>query len=124
MTGEQIPFVLIPRFTGLVGAQDFTTVPLDRTPYAGATVVLWRGPFVDGTATLKAFFETSTDLVTWAKVPGPNPLGEQPGEGDAGALTIALPFTRRWFRMRLELRGSTTPAVTCWCAGNVELMVN
>src|SRR4030095_14484059 len=127
MTGPQLPLVLIPRFTGLVGSQDFSTVPLEVTPFLGANVTIWRGPLVGTSPTFLAFFEVSSDTETWIKVPlsAEGQAGYDPTPaGDTGALTIGVPLLRRWFRVRIELRGSSDPAVTCWCAGNLELRVN
>jgi hypothetical protein len=125
MTGESVPLVLVPRFTGLVGEQDFATVPIDVTAYAKAVVTLWRGPVLGTVASFTAFFEVSHDNVTWFKIPvGTGESGFDPSEaGDLGALVITLPFDRRWFRIRIELRGDDGPAVTCWCSGNLELRI-
>ncbi len=125
MTGERVPIVLVPRFTGLVGAQDFATVPVDVTPYTGGNITIWRGPLIGTSPTFTLFFEVSSDAQTWIKVPltSEGQAGYSPASGDAGALTIGVPFLRKWFRARIELAG-TEPAVSCWCAGNVDFRVD
>lgn len=126
MTGERVPIVLVPRFTGLVGDQDFATVPIDVTPYTGGNITIWRGPLIGTSSpTFTLFFEVSSDAQTWIKVPlsSEGQAGYSPTAGDAGALTVGVPLLRKWFRARIELRGGD-PAVSCWCAGNVDFRVD
>jgi len=130
MRGPTVPLILLPRFSGLVGDQDLATAPLDVTPYRIATLTLWRGPLVAdaGTSpTFKVFFEGSHDATTWATLPpgSTGAAGFDPAAsvGVAGSLTLDIGLIYRWFRVRVELRG-TNVAVTCWCTGSLEFRVD
>ncbi len=117
MVGELVPVVMVPRYTGMVGAQDFVTVPLEVSDYTGASLVVWRGPLIGTNPTFTVYMETSLDNVNWIT----SPAGSDPGANTAAL--IAAPFSgRRWFRVRITL-GGTAPGVTCWCAGHMELRV-
>ena len=129
MRGQTVPLILIPRFTGLVGNQDFTTPPLEVTPYALAALTLWRGPLVaqvSTTPTYAAFLEVSHDADTWFTFP-PGPAGASgfdPGGSTTvgGSLQMTVNFLYRWFRVRIELRG-TSVGVTTYVTGTLEYRV-
>src|SRR5437870_2552997 len=98
MTGELVPLVMVPRYTGLVGPQTFSTVPLDVTEYSDASLVLWRGPLVGTTPSFTAHFDVSQDAENWS-------MAAADSSPSANAATaIGAGFTgHRWFRVRIEL---------------------
>ena len=121
MSAERVSLVLIPRYTTLAGASgtslEFTTAPMDVTPYSSAIVTTWRGKLLGSTSpSFKAWFEVSTDQVTWTLCGG-SPLGWDPGENTQVPLLMEL--TKRWFRMRI-LFGGADNLVTCWSVGFLE----
>lgn len=127
MSGELTPVVMLPRYsTYAAGAspQDFTTIAMDVTEYQNAILNVWRAALVgsgSGTAAFLIFFEESTDQVTWFACSGPSSSGEDPGSNTEAQYTAAL--KRRWFRVRIRLTDSGSPAkatATCWCVGFLE----
>lgn len=116
--GRQVPVVLLPRFTTLLGRakETFPTLPLDVTAFEGARITLWRAT-MHGTNTPTAYFhlEESTDRLMWSPC---GTTGEDGVEIDAAETeqAVAFVFTKKWFRARVELKG-TNPAVTCWAQG-------
>jgi hypothetical protein len=118
MAGELVPLVLLPRYTTLVGAQEFVTVGMDVTDYANAIVNVWRGPLTGtNTPAVLFYFQESTDQVNWTICAGTSGSGQTPGSGQEAQYTATL--TKRWFRLRAVLSG-TDPAVTCWAVGFLE----
>lgn len=130
MHGVTVPLVLLPRFTGFAGERDYETVPLDVTAWSVATLTFFRGPLVadlGSTPTYKLFFEGSHDATTWATLP-PGPTGAAgfdpaASASAAGTDTVDVGLIYRWFRVRVELRG-TNVAVTNWCTGVLEFRVD
>lgn len=123
MVGEQIPIVMIPRFTSYVGTSEFVTVALDVSAYARGDLTLWRGKLIGTGATFELFTESSHDGNTWFGYPdgpGGQPLPWDPG-ADASEI-IGVDVTRRYFRVRVVLSG-TDPGVTVWCAGTLEARI-
>ncbi|MCK6479532.1 MAG: hypothetical protein HUU06_11265 [Planctomycetaceae bacterium] len=123
MTGESVPFVLIPRFTSYVGEGTYTTLALDVTAYSGARLEFWRGKllgFVDTmpVATFEATFEEANQAdapeAAWT---GIGAVIDTPDDNDL----VSLEFTKRYFRVRIVLVDSSANrvALTCWAAGNL-----
>ena len=106
------PAVLIPRFTSLVGAQRFDTLPIDVAAYEEAKLYLWRGPVVGTGTTFKVKVLESTDREGWQMVFGTTEL--EPMEDREEPLDFQL--TKRWFRVSVTLNG-TNPGATCWLQG-------
>jgi hypothetical protein len=110
--------VLLPRFTTLVGASSFTTLPVDVSKYGSAQFQLWRGPLRGTPAAFLAYLEESLDAEHWVLGPS-TPTGYDPATDDP---TLTRPklfsygFRLRWFRIRIELSG-TAPGCTCWAEG-------
>jgi hypothetical protein len=108
-------FVILPRFTTLVGAASFTTLPMDVSSYGGAQFQVWRGPIrtASGTGTFTVYIEESLDTEEWV-------LGPETSQSfviDASDRKFfAYDFRLRWFRLRIEL-GGLAPIVTCWAEG-------
>jgi hypothetical protein len=111
--------VFLPRWTTLVGASSFSSLPLDCTRFGSAQFQLWRGP-LRGTdsPTFLAYLEESLDAQNWVLGPS-TPTGYDPASDDP---TLVRPklfsygFRLRWFRVRVVL-GGTDPVVTCWAEG-------
>jgi hypothetical protein len=116
MAGELVPLVLLPRYTTLAGASDFTTVGMDVSDYVGAQLGCWRGSLIgSGGPTFAIVFEESTDQDTWTTC-------NSGSGGDPGAGTEAVyrpEFVKRWFRARVTLSG-TNVSVSCWAVGFLE----
>jgi len=107
--------VLFPRFTTLVGAGDFSSVPLDCSAYGSAQIELWRGPLIGSGTQFRGYLEESLDGVNW-QPPAASAQAHDPGSG----LSIVLShiFSLRWFRVRIGLTASANqPVVTCWAEG-------
>lgn len=121
MSNVDAAIVFLPRFTTLVGASSFTTLPLDVSRFGSAQFQLWRGPLRGGPTpapTFLAYLEESLDAENWVLGPS-TPTGYDPATDDP---TLARPklfsygFRLRWFRIRIELAGAN-PVVTCWAEG-------
>lgn len=116
--GLQVPVVLLPRFTTLLGqAEDeFPTLPLDVTAFETARITLWRAS-MQGLSTPTAFFlfEESTDRLVWTPCELTSTSGETIPTHDTEKV-VAFPFGRKWFRLRVRLVGGN-PALTCWAQG-------
>ncbi len=125
MPGQLIPLVLLPRYTTLVGSasgtQEFTTTPMDVTPYQEAFITVWRaslvGPSAPGpTLALKCWFEESIDQVGWTVCAG-SPGGVGPTDNQQARYGVTL--TKRWLRMRAKLAHQNN-IVTCYAIGFVQ----
>jgi hypothetical protein len=108
MAGQAVPVVVIPRYTSYVGANTFTTVPLDVSADVTAFLTFWRGPCPAGFA---AVFELSHDALVWSNALGTTIVLDNRSD------KLEIPLTRRWFRVRISL--STWP-ITCWATGLLE----
>ena len=131
MPAEQVPIVLVPRYTtfaGLVtGGEGFTTVPLDVTAYDAATLIVWRGVVIDAPPPpdpppdppppdpIEIVFEESTDRDTWS--PCASTGGTDPGENTQ--LEVGVTLAKRWFRVRITLEQPEYVA-SVWIAGSVQ----
>jgi len=116
--GRQVPVILFPRFTTLLGqgGDVFSTLPLDVTAFETARITLWRASLQGtSTPTLKFFFDESTDRDTWATCTDTSSAGEQITTANT-ELVVAFPFGRKWFRLRARIDGGF-PAVTCVAQG-------
>jgi hypothetical protein len=113
-------FVILPRFTTLVGATTFTTLPQDVSSYGGAQFQVWRGPFRSKATTpptppppaptFTIYIEESLDTEEWVlgpDTPGPIIVGQSDRK------FFAYDFRLRWFRLKIVITGSD-PIVTCW----------
>ena len=116
MAGELVPLVLIPRYSTLSGAGDFTTVAMDVTQYERAIVNVWRGELVGTSPTFGVTFEESTDQTTWSTCSG-SPSGGDPGQDTEQQWQPTL--QKRWFRIKVAM-GGTGPVGTCWAVGFLE----
>lgn len=120
MKGELEPVVLVPRYTSYIGSGSYTTAPLNLEPYSRVKITVWRG-YMPGTGspTFKMYFEDSHDAETWTAF---NPSGEDPGANPSTPGIVSCDLIRRWFRVRVELTGTSTGA-TCWAVGLLEKRV-
>jgi hypothetical protein len=118
MSNVDAAIVFLPRFTTLVGASSFTSLPLDTSRFGAAQFQLWRGPLRGTNPTFLAYLEESLDAEHWVLGPS-TPTGYDPATDDP---TLVRPklfsygFRLRWFRIRVEL-GGLNPVVTCWAEG-------
>lgn len=117
MKGEQVPLVMIPRFTTYLGAGEFATAPLDVERFAAVVLTVWRGYLLGTTPTFHLYLEAShdapADAADWVQL-------EDLGLNDDQSVTVTHDLTRRWLRVRVVL-GGTNPAVTCWASGGLDL---
>ena len=109
--------VLLPRFTTLAGATEFTTQPMDVSQYGGIQFQLWRGPFRTASPTpaekFTVYLEESLDAQTW--VLGPSAPGAHVVAASEPRF-FSYGFRLRWFRVRVDVEGDD-PLVTCWAEG-------
>jgi hypothetical protein len=125
MTGETVPFVLIPRFTSYVGEGTYTTLALDVSAYSGAHLEFWRGRLLGAADPMPEpyeMFEAHFEEANQADAPEADWTGigaviDEPNANDL----VSLEFTKRYFRVRIVLVDSTEDrvALTCWAAGNL-----
>ena len=115
MIGELVPVVMLPRFTSYVGPGTFATAPLGVEAFSGGEVTFWRGPLVGGAATspFTAYLEESHDALVWT-LAFPTAV-TQVNRSDS----CAMPFTKRWFRVRVVLAANASGVVgiSLWMAG-------
>ena len=141
MAGDLVPLVLIPRYTSLAGlmgsGSEFTTTPIDVTPYQTALVTVYRGvvvgtnpaPATPPTPVVKLWLEESTDQSVWSPT---GPTGFDPGtlvtdsvgpplvqHYAAGQTQYIVTLGRRWFRMRVVLFNANN-VVSCYATGFLE----
>jgi hypothetical protein len=114
MMGELVPVVMLPRFTSYLGEGSYATVPMPVEAYQNICVTFWRGPLVGGDATtpFEAFFEVSHDAYTWESIHAPIDTVDTSDK-------LAMPLTKRWFRVRIELLadGNGVVGLSMWMAG-------
>ena len=111
MAGLQTPVVLLPRFTTLSGADEFTTVGMDVTEFEKAVVSFWRSTGANlGSITIT--FEESMDQSNWTTCTG-GPFSD-PGATTEGQFSPVI--TKRWFRIKVTRTGAGA-TVTVWCLG-------
>ncbi len=120
MQGEQVPLILVPRYTSYCGAGDYLSAPVDTAGYWSASVAFWRGRLL-GTSSpaVKFYAQGSTDAIEWfdlALRTPPDPVWLDPGQDNAVTRGVTLQY--RWLRVKVVLSG-TDPAVSCWAAGLV-----
>jgi len=116
MAGDLVPLVMMPRYTTLSGAMDFTTIGMEVADYTAAILNVFRGPVSDS-GTFAVNFEESTDQQTWSTCSGTS-TDYDPGSGTEGQVTATL--KKRWFRVRVTLTG-TGATVSCWMLGFLEM---
>jgi hypothetical protein len=128
MNGTLVPLVMVPRYTGYLGANTFSTLPLDVSAYRKATLEYWRGELAGSQlttpATWTAHFEEASepDPIAWTAL--------------VTALTtvnttslVELEFQRKYFRVRFVATAgsgggaSGLVAITVFVAGNLERRV-
>ena len=121
--GEQVPLVLLPRYTTYAGLVNtgtapyyFATIAMDVTEYQNAIVNVWRGKLVGTTPGVAFTLQESTDQVTWTTCGGTS-AGFTPSENTETQYTAAL--TKRWLRIKIELASADT-VVSCWAVGFLE----
>ena len=117
MAGELVPLVMLPRFTTLHGATDFTTIGMEVADYSSAILNVFRGPVGGTSGTFAITCQESTDQQTWPNCSGAT-ASYDPGESTEGQLTPDL--KKRWFRVKVTL-GGTGPTVSCWALGFLEM---
>lgn len=128
MIGQQIPLILVPRYTSYMGAGDYLSAPIDVTPYSEGSVTVWRGELLGGgppPPSFKFYVQVSTDAKAWSDWPlhvqGSNDYVDP---GTDATILAPFPCDRRWIRARVVLGGGSSPAVSCWAAGFVVQRIN
>jgi hypothetical protein len=118
MPAIESSIVFLPRFTTLVGATEFSSLPLDVSRFGTAQFQVWQGGVRDtGGGALRQFdicFEESLDANDWvlgADAPTAFPIEENKTR------FFSYSFRLRWFRVRVSLPGAHEPMVTCWAEG-------
>ncbi len=118
MVGELVSVAMLPRCTAYVGPGTYTTVPMLVEEFVSATLTFWRGVLVGGAATdpFRAYFEESHDAQTWTTAPPTQPVTTT--NASAG---YPVDFTKRWFRIRVELAANAggVVGISLWMAGTM-----
>jgi hypothetical protein len=126
MAGENVPLVMLPRYSTFAGVtvaapyEGFKTVAMDVSDYQKAVLNVWRGRLVPDT-TFAVTAEESTDQVTWSTCSGTNCSAFDPGQDTEAQVSATL--KKRWFRVRVRLQitaGSPFPQASCWAVGFLE----
>jgi len=117
--GEQVPLVLLPRWTTFAGANTFVTVGLEVTDFDKAVVNVYVQPGAGTTPTFTVSFEESTDQDNWSACSGGTATAVTPSIETQFTPTI----TRRWFRIKVTL-GGTNPVMSCWAIGFLQMRVS
>src|SRR5262245_56405476 len=91
--------VLVPRFTALVGARTFTTMPIPVRQFASAGITAWRGNPLGGTPDLDFVVQQSQDLQTWWDLDTLSPAADAEAQ-------VRVDFTMDWARVAMVLTGS------------------
>ena len=104
------PAVIFPRFTAVVGAHPYPSLPIDVSAFEAAYMTFWRGPFV-GTGTSLTFkFQQSTDRYVWEDT------GSQVSPNENDEVQVSFGLDHQWLRLIATLNG-TNPGVTVWVQG-------
>ena len=121
MAGRQVPLVMFPRYTTLVGETTFTTIAMDVTDYQGARLSVWRGE-IPADSAFKLTCQESTDQLVWSNCSGTSVVDYDPGQEVEGQSVPAL--KKRWFRIQIVLESNNPtnpyPQVTFWVVGFLE----
>ena len=104
------PAVLFPRFTALVGAHTYESLPIDVTEFERAMITFWRGPFVGTGAGLTFKFQASTDRYVWEDV------GAQVTPNEDDPKQVGFDLSHQWLRAVAVLTGVNAGA-TVWGQG-------
>lgn len=111
MRGPLVPVVLLPRYTTLLQAGDYTTTALNVEPYASGAVTFWRSR---GTGTVTVYVQDSHDAVTWTDLDSAAPSAD-------GTAVLEFDVERRWLRVKVVIAGDSEPGCACWAVGSLEL---
>ena len=104
------PAVIFPRFTAIVGAHPYPSLPIDVTAFEKVYMTFWRGPFV-GTGTSLTFqFQQSTDRYVWENT------GAVVSPDEDEQKQIGFGLDHHWLRVVATLNG-TGPGATVWAQG-------
>jgi len=106
MAGKRFPVVLIPRYSTYAGANDFTTIGMEVTPFSSALITIWRNNLIGSSPTCTFEFEESTDRTVWTTCSGG-------GTTDPGADTqqeVSLDLRKRYLRAKVSLGGGGVAA--------------
>ena len=118
MNGAIVPAVVLPRFTSYIGGGTFITEPMLVEEFLTFQGIVWRGPLVGGAASnpFRLYLEESLDAsaATWAAT---SPITTADAWSACGMF-----FTKKWFRVRVELAADTDGVVgiTLWMVGELE----
>ena len=128
MAGELVPLVMLPRYSVFVGKLTgsdlgYTTIAMDVSDYQNAILNVWRGVLLGTTApSFDMYFEESTDQVAWTNCSVTTTDSGPPYHlADKTEIQYIAALSKRWFRMRIALGGTTTDTeITCWAVGFLE----
>lgn len=116
MAGQNVPVVLVPRYTTYLGPQQFLGEAIPVSPYERVSVVYWQGPYLSGATAVRLYFQQSNDGSTWSDCPGGPwaPTSVLPGE-----FPFSADLTMAWMRLVVSLTGAGS-GLTCWVRGFFE----
>jgi hypothetical protein len=118
--GPLVAVTLLPRFSSFVGDGEFATAPLDVEAFESLTVTFWRGPLVGGAVSspFATHFEQSHDALNWTAASGTITTAN-------AVSNLSMPFTKRWFRVRVVLDADLNGvvAISMWLTGALRRRV-
>jgi len=118
MKGKLVPVVLMPRYTGLVGPDTYTTAPVNTEAFARVVLTIWRGWMPGTSPTFTIDIQDSHDAETWTSL-----NTSAITTTDDGLTSVDYDLSRRWLRVKVVL-GGTDSAVSCWVVGFLETRID
>ena len=110
----QSTIVFLPRFTTLIGEEEFKTLPLDVSRCGTVQFQIWQKGVHGSGGTFRVSLEESLDTHTWVLgAASPEIYVIEANETRMFSHTFRL----RWFRLNVNLLGTSSPMVTCWAEG-------
>jgi hypothetical protein len=116
MAGRNVPVVIFPRYTTLIGGMPFPTAPIPVAAYSSIFLDFWHG-FIAGGFPLGIYFNESNDGQVWTVCDGgPWAVPVAPSE-----LALTAKLSKAWFQFVVIPAGGPAASVTCWAQGFFEL---
>jgi hypothetical protein len=115
MSGRNVPVVLLPRYTSLIGGGSYPQLAIPCSAYEKLAVTFWMGVGV-GPPGLTLAWRESNDLVTWTQCGGGGLVSPTPNADLPSVVTL----TKAWFQLVVILAAANGGA-TMWCEGFFQL---
>lgn len=114
MAGQNVPIVLIPRYTTYVGTGDFRTIPIPVSAYEALVLNFINGNMI-GSGTVILSCQETNDLQTWTACTGDTPAVPSPFQEIQWRFNVS----KAWLRFTVSLNGNNI-GFTCAAQGFFE----